>query len=275
MSLDAFTIVRNGIKLGYPFVESVVAVLPFVERFYIEEGHSDDDTFFVLSQLAHKYPQVQLSRHRWKQMQTGFAIGEATNSLLERINVNATAAAWLLYVQADELWHPNSLRYLTGVLERFSSVSAPYDAIDVAFLHIAENYQKLQFAPGQESYRRAIRVIRNTPSITSHRDAWTFEGCSRVFHADPTVCEVVHANSTGLVNWAAKAAAHAQDLYPDLGHYAATAAERRAALERAVATNQVEPHWLAQTSPFQDRLPVEVWPLFGQLQYEPNAELLK
>lgn len=268
--MDAFTIVRNGIKLGYPFVESVVAVLPYVERFWIEEGHSDDDTFFVLSRLAHKHPKVQLSRHRWKQMQTGFAIGEATNSLLERINTASTAGRWLLYVQADELWHPASLDYLTGLMERFERVGLDHDALSVSFLHLAENYQKLQFPPGQESYRRAIRVIKNTDYIKSHRDAWTFEGCYSVFNADPARCEVVHANSTGFYNWYIKADSHARDLYPDLGHYAATADMRKAAVESGV----VPEHWLATTSPFAARLPAEVLPTIGQLRYAPNEALL-
>lgn len=271
MKLEAFTIVRNGIKLGYPFVESIAAVLPYVDAVWVEEGHSDDDTLFVLSQLAHKQAKVRLSRHRWRQMQTGFAIGEATNSLLERINDYGDDATWLLYVQADELWHPNSLRYLRETLERFGQISAAYDAVNVPFLHLAENYQVLQFPPGQESYRRAIRVVRNVPYIKSHRDAWTFEGCRNIFNADPTRCEVVHANSTGFYNWYAKADSHARELYPDLGHYAATADMRKGVIESGV----IPEHWRATTSPFQDRLPVEVLPTLGQLFYAPNAELLK
>jgi hypothetical protein len=268
--LDAFTILRNGVKLGYPFVESIAAVLPYVDIFWVEEGYSDDDTFHMLSRMAYLYPQIRLSRHHWQQMQTGFAIGEATNSLLERINADRVAP-WLLYVQADELWHPRSLEYISGLVHDSAWDEAGWDAINVPFLHIAENYQKLQFAPGQESYRRAVRVVRNQDYIRSHRDAWTFEGCRRVFNADPTLCEVVHANSTGFENWYTKADSHARELYPDLGHYAMTAAQRKTAVESGVIPEQ----WLATTSPFADRLPECVLPLVGQLRYEPNPKLLE
>lgn len=268
--LDGFTIVKNGLTLGYPFVESVVAVLPYVNLFWIEEGHSDDDTFYVLSQMAYKYPKIRLSRHHWRKMTTGFAIGEATNSLLERINANSKAD-WLLYVQADELWHPRSSAYVSELVDDPAWNAAGWDAINVQFLHLAENYQKLQFPPGEESYRRAIRVVRNLDYIRAHRDAWTFEGCRNVFNADPSRCEVVHANSTGFYNWYAKADSHARELYSDLGHYAATAAMRK----KVVESGEIPDHWKATTSPFHDRLPAEVLPTIGQLRYRQNARLLQ
>lgn len=270
-NLDAFMIIKNGIRLGYPFAESIMALLPYVDRIWIEDGYSDDNTFFVLQALAYKHPSISLSRYRWKQMQTGFSIGDATNHLLDRILIAASRAEWLLYVQGDELWRPESLKAVRDWIAE--PASARYDSVAFDFLHIAENYQKLQFEPGKESYKQAIRMIRNRSNIRSHRDAWTFEGCRNTLTMRPRSeggATIVHANSTGFYNWVSKARSHADTMYPDLKFYAATADEREAIAESGI----IPEHWLAKTSPFESELPEEVLPTIGQLTYEVDMERL-
>ena len=44
MKVSAFTFIRNGVILGYPFIQSIKSVLPIVDEFVINVGESDDDT---------------------------------------------------------------------------------------------------------------------------------------------------------------------------------------------------------------------------------------
>jgi hypothetical protein len=264
---DAFMVLKNGTRLGYPWLESILAVLPFVNKFWIEDGYSTDDTYPALVKLQERYPdQILLSRYLWPHMQTGFAIGAATQHLLDQIHVMPDMADWLLYVQADELWHPHCLGWIKKLLE----YEQRFDAVEFKFLHLAHNYQELQFPVGQESYTHAIRLVRNKAQIRAHRDAWTFEGCQDVVRAPETV-RIVHANSTHWLNYAAKARSHADTLYPDLPFYKVAAEERERDL---AAASEVPELWRRPTSPYAEFLPAVVLPTIGWPQYFPRRELL-
>jgi hypothetical protein len=44
MKVSGFTFLRNGQKLGYPFVESIRSILPIVDEFVVALGPCEDDT---------------------------------------------------------------------------------------------------------------------------------------------------------------------------------------------------------------------------------------
>ena len=44
MKVSGFTFLRNGQKLGYPFVASIRSILPIVDEFVVALGPCDDDT---------------------------------------------------------------------------------------------------------------------------------------------------------------------------------------------------------------------------------------
>jgi len=264
--LEAFMVVKNGTYLGYPWAEAIRAVLPWVERFWIEEGFGTDNTVTCLETLAHHHANVEVSYYEWPQMQTGFAIGAATQHLLERINAQSQAE-WLLYVQADELWSPNSLAWIAKLFE----YDRRFDSVAFRFLHLAHNYQELQFPPGQESYTHAIRLIRNVGTIKSHRDAWTFEGVRDTVRAPESV-RIAHANSTCWQNYARKARSHADTLYTDLPYYKVSAEERERELTEV---SEVPELWARTTSPYAEWLPECVLPTIGWPEYHVRKELLR
>ena len=43
MKVSLFTFLRNGVKLGYPFVESIQSALPLADEYVIALGQSDPD----------------------------------------------------------------------------------------------------------------------------------------------------------------------------------------------------------------------------------------
>ena len=264
--LDAFMVIKNGTRLGYPWAEAIRAVLPWVEKFWIEEGFGADDTVTGLETLAHHHANVEVSYYEWPQLQTGFAIGAATQHLLDRLNRQSTAD-WLLYVQADELWPERSLNWIAKIFE----YDQRFDSAAFRFLHLAHNYQELQFPPGQESYTHAIRLIRNNGRIKSHRDAWTFEGAKDTVRA-PESIRIAHANSTHWRNYSLKTRSHADTLYTDLPHYRVSAEERERELAEAAEVPEL---WTRTTSPYAEWLPECVLPTIGWPEYRAREELLR
>ena len=49
IQISGFTLVRNGTKFGYPYIESMKSLLPWVNELIINVGTGDDDT---LEQVA-------------------------------------------------------------------------------------------------------------------------------------------------------------------------------------------------------------------------------
>ena len=51
MKVSAFTFIKNGQILGYPFIQSIKSVLPIVDEFVINIGESVDLTFEMIDSI--------------------------------------------------------------------------------------------------------------------------------------------------------------------------------------------------------------------------------
>lgn len=52
LKVSGFSIVRNGIKYGYPFREAILSILPLCDEFIINVGKSDDETLDVIRSIG-------------------------------------------------------------------------------------------------------------------------------------------------------------------------------------------------------------------------------
>ncbi len=52
MKVSGFTFLRNGQKLGYPFVAAIRSVLPIVDEFVVALGPSEDDTEKLVREIG-------------------------------------------------------------------------------------------------------------------------------------------------------------------------------------------------------------------------------
>lgn len=260
MDLIGLTVLKNATLMGYPWVESLLSVLPVCEHFHISEGYSEDDTWEVLQRLQEKYgDKISLSRYEWPVMETGFAIGSATNYGLSQIR---HLGGKVLYVQADELWHPDSVEEMVRMAQE------PYDAYFVPFLHLEHNCQEIQRGAG---YQWAVRMVANDENITSHRDAWTFEGYEKSLTVYSLPHPLVHCNYCFWDNVPIKKRRQADDLYADLGHYGAAADRAEEEYEDAEG---VPEKFTRTDSPFEEHLSPIFVPMLGQRRYFVREELL-
>ena len=51
MRVSAFTFIKNGQILGYPFIQSIQSILPIVDEFVINVGQSEDDTLALIQSI--------------------------------------------------------------------------------------------------------------------------------------------------------------------------------------------------------------------------------
>ena len=54
MKVSGLTFIRNGINLGYPFIESIKSILPICDEFIIAVGKSEDNTLQKILALKSK-----------------------------------------------------------------------------------------------------------------------------------------------------------------------------------------------------------------------------
>ena len=63
MKVSAFTFIKNGQILGYPFLESINSVLSIVDEFVINVGESEDDTLTMIKSINN--PKIRIIESKW------------------------------------------------------------------------------------------------------------------------------------------------------------------------------------------------------------------
>ena len=66
IKISCLMLTRNLISQGYPFVETILSVIPYCEEMIICEGYSNDGTYEVLRKLEKSYDnKIILKREKW------------------------------------------------------------------------------------------------------------------------------------------------------------------------------------------------------------------
>ncbi len=114
--ISGFTVVRNAVALGYPFVESIRSVLPICDEFVISEGFSGDRTWEGVQALAKRFPnKIRVRRDRWTDFpDDGEIIARISNLALQECR-----SEFCLYLQANEIVHEESLDAIASLPRRF------------------------------------------------------------------------------------------------------------------------------------------------------------
>ncbi len=116
LGISGFTIVRNVISLGYPFIESVRSALPVCDEFIISEGYSSDRTWEAVQALAEKFPdKIRIRRDRW----TDAADDGEVIARISNLALGDCRGDHCLYLQANEVLHEDSVDALSSFPRRF------------------------------------------------------------------------------------------------------------------------------------------------------------
>lgn len=188
IKISGFSLVRNGVKYDYPFLESFRSMLPLVDELVINVGIGDDDTRSILDQFARDEGEgkVVLFESRWPlddpdKRRGGRILSEQTNLALERCTGD-----WCVYLQADEVLHEDDLSRLRSAIT-YADPLAHIDGLLFEYNHLYGSFDVEQRS--RSAYRREVRAIRNRRGIRSVGDAQSFR------NEDGSKLDVIHSNA--------------------------------------------------------------------------------
>jgi len=154
MKISAFTFIKNGEILGYPFIESIKSVLPIVDEFVINVGNSEDNTLEAIKSLNE--PKIRIIQSCWNDHMTnkGFVYGQ--QKMIAQYNCTGD---WLFYVEGDEVYHENDLDYILQQMKIYEK-DENVEALAMNFIHFYGNTSSYLDSPGW--YRSETRIIKSS-----------------------------------------------------------------------------------------------------------------
>jgi len=164
MQVCGFTILRDGVRFGYPFVESIKSLLPLVDRLVVQVGDCTDSTLDVLNQIDSSKIEILQSVWDPEMRRAGEVLSYQTNMAMDRCDGD-----WCFYLQADEVIHEADYPALRRCMEE--NLDRPsIDGIRFRYLHFRGDYN----IRDPLGYRSQVRIVRRNPSIRSVGDACGF-----------------------------------------------------------------------------------------------------
>ena len=154
MKVSAFTFIKNGQILGYPFLQSIESILPIVDEFVINVGHSEDETLKMIHSINNK--KIRIIESRWNDEMTdrGYVYGQ--QKMIAQFNCTGD---WAFYIEGDEVYHEKDLNQIRDSMELHLS-DTNVEALVVNFKHFYGNSNSILNSPGW--YRSEARIIKNS-----------------------------------------------------------------------------------------------------------------
>lgn len=182
--ISGFTIIRNGEKLGYPYLEAIQSIMPICDEIIIVVGDCSDDTLLKLNELNSE--KIKIIHTVWDEsLRTGGAIlAQQTNIALEHISGD-----WGFYIQGDEVVHEKYLPIIKSEIQKYHS-NNNVEGLLFNYKHFYGSYEYV--AKAMKWYRKEIRVIRNNIGITSYRDAQGFRKNNQKIKVKQIEAEIYH-----------------------------------------------------------------------------------
>jgi len=154
MKISAFTFIKNGQILGYPFLQSIQSVLPIVDEFVINVGESEDDTLSLIESISSSKIRIIKSKWNDSMKDRGYVYGQ--QKMIAQFNCTGD---WAFYIEGDEIYHENDLNQIQSAMQNFLRDSN-VEALAFDFYHFYGNANTYLDSPGW--YRSEARVIKNS-----------------------------------------------------------------------------------------------------------------
>ncbi|UCG11366.1 MAG: glycosyltransferase [Deltaproteobacteria bacterium] len=154
MKVSGFTFVKNGMILGYPFLESIKSILPICDEFVVNVGQSEDDTLEMVRSIDD--PKIQIIESIWndKMRVAGYVYGQQ-----KMIAQFSCTGDWAFYLEADEVVHENDLAQIKDSMFSYLH-DDEVEALIFDYIHFYGNANTYMWSPA--AYRRAPRVIKTS-----------------------------------------------------------------------------------------------------------------
>ena len=174
MKIDGFTYVRNGFKMGYPFISSIKSVLPIVNRLVVVIGNSDDGSREAVEKLNSE--KIVIVDSIWDEnlRKSGQIFREQSNIGIDNISNNCD---WIIHIQADEVIHENDQKKIIDYI-KIADKKPQVDGLLFPFFHFWGDYKHIRHTRRTHAFE--IRAFKNNRNIHSYRDSQGF----RIFNPE-------------------------------------------------------------------------------------------
>lgn len=154
MLVSAFTFIRNGDMLGYPYIESIKSVLPLVDEFIVNVGPSEDDTLKKIKAIDSDKIKVLETPWNENMRARGFVYGQQ-----KMVAQYSTKGDWAFYVEGDEVIHEDDIPKIRAAMQKHLH-NDKVEALTFDYLHFYGNKNTYVWSPS--FYRREARIIKNS-----------------------------------------------------------------------------------------------------------------
>jgi hypothetical protein len=147
MSISVFTLTKDCLKQGYPFVESIASVLPVCDELLVSDGFSSDGTYEALQKIAAVNKKVKVYQEKWVKNDPS-VIADISNSMRRKCKCD-----YLFYVQPAEVVHEDNHEMIKALSTRYPEVETfclpyvsligKYKTADEVRLRFCKNLERL------------------------------------------------------------------------------------------------------------------------------------
>ncbi len=178
MKISGFTMVRNGSRFDYPYLEAIASLLPLVDEMIVNVGKGEDDTLLQVQRLRDRdasrsqsgFSKIRIIESTWALGSSGALGGQV---LAEQTNIarEACTGDWLIHLQADEIFHERDLEKIRFAMTRAWSDPA-VEGLVFPYHHFYGSYDVVQQT--RSAYRREVRAFKKASGAVSVGDAQSF-----------------------------------------------------------------------------------------------------
>ncbi len=168
MKVSGFTIIRNGEKFDYPFIESIRSVLPICDTMIVAVGDSEDNTLELVKNIGS--PKIKIIETVWDDSlrEGGRVLAIETDKAKAALPPDTD---WAIYIQGDEVFHQADYPAIKKAMEE----NLNNQRVEGLLFDHLNFYGSFDYIADSRKWTyKQIRVIRNHPDITSFRDAMSF-----------------------------------------------------------------------------------------------------
>lgn len=165
--VSGLTIIRNGVRLNYPFIEAIRSALSICDEYIVVAGDSDDETLDALAALDDD--RIRVIHTEWSPLvqPRKHLLAQQTN-----IGIGFCRGRWCLYLQGNEVLHEKDLPHLRELMETHAE-NAEVEAMLVERLTFWGDFNHyIPVYPRRFKY--TARIIRPHIGTYSIRDAMSF-----------------------------------------------------------------------------------------------------
>jgi hypothetical protein len=165
--VSGLTIIRNGVRLNYPFIEAIRSALSICDEYVVVAGDSDDETLEYLAALDDA--RVRIIHTEWSPL-----VRPAKHLLAQQTNIGLgfCRGRWCLCLQGNEVLHEKDLPRLRQLMETHADNDA-VEAMLVERLTFWSDYDHyIPVYPRRFKY--TARIIRPNIGTYSIRDGMSF-----------------------------------------------------------------------------------------------------